>query len=158
MLTVERQLQTMYFEMHGGRTPENVRFQRYRAALSFVVSAVVVPITWAMILGLPFFTIVFLPAAVIGLLQLIHFNWCTHNPWSPNNDFRPVNLNHGFYRIGNFIWHGIYFHANHHAKANLLNPSKLTGPKALPVIKPGDTTDHYPPRKKTKAPVVQKSS
>ena len=40
-------------------------------------------------------------------------------------DFKPVNLNHGYYKIGNLIWHGIYWHANHHKRANLFNPGKM---------------------------------
>jgi len=36
-----------------------------------------------------------------------------------------VNLNHGFYKVGNWIWFGIYMHANHHKIAKLFNPAKM---------------------------------
>jgi stearoyl-CoA desaturase (delta-9 desaturase) len=147
---VEEQLQCMYFEMFGGKTPENVRYQKYRAVLSFSTSFLVLPVVWYMLLGAPVFVMLFVPASLAGFFHLIHFNWSTHNPWAPNDQFRPVNLNHGYYRIGNLLWHGIYWHGNHHEKASMFNPGKMDPAKSLPVILPGDTTDHYPPRKKTK--------
>jgi len=49
--------------------------------------------------------------------------------------------------IGNWLWHGIYWHGNHHQKTSLFNPGDMD--KSLPVIRPGDLTEHYP-RKKTK--------
>ncbi len=149
LISVEQQLQTMYFEMYGGKTPENVRFQRYRAVLSFATMAVLA-YTWQLALGAPAFFMLFLPASLVGVLHLLHFNWSTHNPWSTTGAHHPVNLDHGFYKLGNLIWHGIYFHGNHHQNASLFNPSKMEASKALPVILPGDSTDHYP-RKKTKA-------
>ena len=147
---VEQQLQRMYFEMFGGETPENKRYQSYRAVLSFTTSFVLLPIAWCLFLGAPAFVMLFVPASLVGFFHLIHFNWSTHNPWSPSHDYRPVNLDHGFYKVGNLLWHGIYFHGNHHQKASLFNPAKMPADKALPVILPGDATDHYP-RKKTKA-------
>lgn len=151
---VEQQLQRMYYEMYGGKTPQNVRYQFYRAILSFSTSFVLLPYLWAMVLGLPAFTMLFLPSALIGFFHLMHFNWSTHNPWNAEADFRPVNLDSGFYKIGNRIWHGIYFHGNHHKKASLFNPMKMAADKALPVIKPGDSTAHYP-RKKVKRRTVE---
>jgi stearoyl-CoA desaturase (delta-9 desaturase) len=149
--SVEHQLQQMFFELHGD-TPENRRFQRWRAPLSFAVSFAIIPWCWVLLLGKPVFWILFFPAGWIGFFHLLHFNWSTHNPWSPTADYRPVNLNHGFYKIGNWLWHGIYWHGNHHQKTSLFNPGKMDADKALPVIKPGDATEHYP-RKKTKAQI-----
>lgn len=145
---VEAQLQKMFFEIHGD-TPENHAFEKRRAVVSFAVSFILLPVTWFLFLGAPLFVMLFLPAAAIGFFHLVHFNWSTHNPWSPNGDHRPVNLNHGFYKLGNLIWHGIYFHGNHHTKTSLFNPGDMPAEKALPVIRPGDLTEHYP-RKKTK--------
>ncbi len=148
VVAVEQQLQTMYFEMYGGKTAENVRYQKYRAILSFG-TMVLLGYTWFAFLGAPAFVLVFVPASLVGFFHLMHFNWSTHNPWSKSNDFHPVNLDHGFYKLGNFLWHGIYFHGNHHQKTSLFNPGKMDADKALPIIRPGDATDHYP-RKKTK--------
>lgn len=148
VVQVEQQLQRMYFETFGGKTPENMRFQSYRAVLSFTTSFLLLPTAWYLFLGAPAFVLLFVPASLIGFFHLIHFNWSTHNPWSPTNDHRPVNLNHGYYKIGNWLWHGIYWHGNHHQKTSLFNPGRMGN--ALPVIRPGDCTAHYP-RKKTKA-------
>ena len=148
VIGVEEQLQKMFFEIHGD-TPENHAFEKRRAVVSFAVSFLLLPTTWYFFLGAPLFVMLFVPAAVIGFFHLVHFNWSTHNPWSPNGDHRPVNLNSGFFKIGNLIWHGIYFHGNHHKKTSLFNPGDMREDKALPVIRPGDRTDHYP-RKKTK--------
>jgi fatty acid desaturase len=157
VVAVEEQLQRMYFETYGGKTEQNIRYQKYRAVLSFSTSFVVLPVCWYMLLGAPAFVMLFVPASLVGFFHLIHFNWSTHNPWSRQNDFRPVNLNHGFYWIGNLLWHGIYFHGNHHQKASLFNPAKMPADKALPVIRPGDATDHYP-RKKTKGRALKEAA
>jgi stearoyl-CoA desaturase (delta-9 desaturase) len=147
---VEQQLQRMYFETFGGKTPENVRYQKYRAVLSFSTSFLLLPYLWCTFLGAPAFVLLFVPASLVGFFHLIHFNWSTHNPWSPHQDYQPVNIDSGFYKIGNLLWHGIYFHGNHHQKTSLFNPGRMPAEKALPVIRPGDRTEHYP-RKKTKA-------
>jgi stearoyl-CoA desaturase (delta-9 desaturase) len=154
VVSVEQQLQRMYFESFGGKTRDNVRYQSYRAVLSFTTSFALLPLAWYLLLGAPAFVMLFVPSALVGFFHLIHFNWSTHNPWSPNADYRPVNLNHGFYRVGNWLWHGIYWHGNHHQKASLFNPGRMDADRALPVIQPGDRTDHYP-RKKTKASLPQ---
>ncbi len=148
IIGVEAQLQRMVFEMFGD-TPENRSFEKKRMVLSFSVTYLLLPVTWYLMLGPVAFVMLFVPASLIGFFHLVHFNWSTHNPWSKTNDFRPVNLDHGYYWVGNRIWHGIYFHGNHHLKASLFNPMRMSGDKALPVIKPGDSTDHYP-RKKVK--------
>jgi len=156
IIGVEAQLQKMTFEMFGD-TDENRAFEKKRAVVSFSVSFILLPVTWYVILGAPVFVMVFLPASLVGFFHLVHFNWSTHNPWSPDADFRPVNLDSGFYRIGNLLWHGIYFHGNHHQKTNLFNPAKMAEAKALPVIRPGDRTEHYP-RKKTKTAPQQRAA
>ena len=64
----------------------------------------------------------------------MHFNWSTHNAFSPTRDFKPVNLNHGYYWIGNKLFFGIYMHANHHKRTNVLNPATIT--PSLPITPP----------------------
>ena len=65
-------------------------------------------------------------ASIIGLLHLAHFNWSTHNALDedPNRTFYPVNLDRGFFWVGNRIWFGIYYHGYHHKQANLFNPMR----------------------------------
>lgn len=121
---IELQLAQAFYERHGGPTPENVRFQKLRGLLSFG-TGVVLAYAFYVLLGPPLFWCVFLPAEVLNILHLIHLLWATHNGASPDRDYRPVNLDHGFYYIGNRIWFGIYYHANHHILASMFNPMRM---------------------------------
>jgi stearoyl-CoA desaturase (delta-9 desaturase) len=126
---IEAQLQKIYFDIYGD-TPENRGYQKYRAMLSFG-TMVVLAYTWFVFLGPIAFFVFFVPSSIVGFLHLMHFNWSTHNGFSKTQDFRAVNLDHGFYKLGNLLWFGIYMHANHHKKANLFNPGKMS--PSLPV-------------------------
>ena len=134
ILNVEKQLQQQYLDTFGD-TPENRRHEKIRAIASFGTGALLIACWYALLGPIAFFAL-FVPANIIGILHLGHFNWSTHDATSPTKNFRPVNLDHGFFWVGNRIWHGIYFHANHHKKAGLFNPMKvdlgfpLTDPRA----------------------------
>lgn len=143
---VEAQLQRMVFETHGD-TPQNRRFEKGRAVVSFATSFFLLPTVWFLLLGPQVFVMLFIPASLVGFFHLVHFNWSTHNPHSPNHDFRPINLDSGYYRVGNWLWHGIYMHGNHHKNAGMFNPGQMAADKALPVIRHGDSTEHYPAKK-----------
>lgn len=129
---VEVQLQTIFVELYGD-TPENRRYEKLRAYVSYGTNIVLL-LTWYRFLGTAGFFLVFLPAGIVGFLHLIHFNWSTHNAESKSQDFKPVNLNHGFFKIGNLIFFGIYFHANHHKITKVFNPAKMKN--GLPVTVP----------------------
>jgi len=133
VLNVERQLQRVYFEVYG-ETDENRRYERFRAYVSYATNLLLIA-AWYTFLGPIAFFFFFVPASVVGFLHLVHFNWSTHNAFSPTKDFKPVNLNQGYYWIGNIIWHGIYMHANHHKRANMFNPAKMKD--SLPITTPG---------------------
>lgn len=132
VVNVEKQLQQQYMDTFGD-SPENRRHEKIRALVSFGTGALLVA-CWLTFLGPVVFFMLFLPATVIGILHLAHFNWSTHDGFSPTANFRPVNLDHGFYWLGNRIWHGIYFHANHHKKTGLFNPMKSD--LGLPITDP----------------------
>ena len=66
----------------------------------------------------------FVPASILGFFHLVHFNWSTHNAAKPEEGFFPVNLDRGYFWIGNRIWFGIYYHGFHHKQANLFNPMR----------------------------------
>ena len=53
------------------------------------------------------------------------------NAKSPAGAYKPVNLNHGLFRLGNKLFFGIYMHANHHRWSNVLNPAKVKN--SLPI-------------------------
>jgi fatty acid desaturase len=120
---VERQLQQIFFELHGD-TAENRTYEKRRAYLSYATSVLLI-LTWLQVLGTPAFLMLFLPASIVGVLHLVHFNWSTHDGASNAKNYRPVNLNQGFYWFGNLAWHGIYMHANHHRKPGVFNPLRL---------------------------------
>jgi fatty acid desaturase len=132
VIGVERQLQKIYFELYGD-TPENRRYEQTRAYVSYGTNVLLI-LSWYTFLGPIGFFFLFLPASIVGFLHLVHFNWSTHNAFSPDQDFKPVNLNHGYYKIGNLLWFGIYMHANHHKRANLFNPARME--PSLPIEVP----------------------
>lgn len=123
VLNVEKTLNATYFDIYGD-TPSTRRFEKVRAVLSFSTMLILLA-TWYTLLGPLVFFRFFVPGTIIGILHLIHFNWSTHNAFSPTNAFGPVNLNTGYYRIGNLIWHGIYWHGNHHKRVGMFNPGKM---------------------------------
>ncbi|MBS2020120.1 MAG: fatty acid desaturase [Deltaproteobacteria bacterium] len=129
---VEKQLQQISFELYGD-TPERRRYEKFRAVVSFGTMVLLV-LCWWKLLGTVGFLFLFLPSWVVMFLHLIHFNWSTHNGFNTKKDFKPVNLDHGFYWIGNRIWFGIYYHANHHKVAKVFNPQKM--PNGLPLTVP----------------------
>ncbi len=133
VIGVEKQLQRIYFELYGD-TPENRRYERQRAYVSYATNLLLIA-TWYRFLGPIAFFFLFVPASLIGFFHLVHFNWSTHNAASKAGDFKPVNLDHGYYKVGNLLWHGIYMHANHHKRANLFNPARMKN--GLPVTPPG---------------------
>jgi fatty acid desaturase len=132
VIGVERQLQRIYFDLYGD-TPEHRRYEKTRAYVSYATNLLLIA-TWYMFLGPIGFFFFFVPSSIVGFLHLVHFNWSTHNAFSPELDFKPVNLNHGFYKVGNWLWFGIYMHANHHKRANLFNPAKME--QSLPITPP----------------------
>jgi stearoyl-CoA desaturase (delta-9 desaturase) len=119
IVNVEEQLIQEYCDVWG-ESPENRAAERGRAMVSYATNILVLG-AWCLLLGPWFFALVFLPANVVGALFIIHFNWVTHNGPS-GEDFRPVNLNRGWFWLGNKIFAGIYMHANHHVHPHLFNP------------------------------------
>ncbi|MRG96028.1 fatty acid desaturase [Polyangium spumosum] len=132
IVNVEHQLQQIYFDLYGD-TPENRRYERLRAYVSYGTNLLLIA-TWFLFLGKVGFFFLFVPASIVGFFHLVHFNWSTHNAFSPSGDFKPVNLDHGYYKIGNLLWFGIYMHANHHKRAGMFNPAKMQ--PSLPITPP----------------------
>ena len=139
VVNTEKQLQQQYFDVWGD-TPENRRYESFRAKVSYGTNIVLL-LAWALFLGPWFFFLVFVPANLIAALFVIHFNWSTHNGEAGETDdeFRPVNLNHGYYKLGNKLFVGIYFHANHHKRPHLFNPARWNEQKLGPPERPVDS-------------------
>lgn len=126
VVNVERQLQQQYYDVWGD-TAEHRAFERKRAWVSYGTNIVLIAsLVW--VLGPWFFALVFGPANLLAGLFVIHFNWSTHNGERAETeaDMRPVNLNHGWYWLGNKLFGGIYAHGTHHEKPYLLNPARHT--------------------------------
>ncbi len=123
IVNVERQLQQQYFDLYGD-TPETRRYERFRSVVSFV-SGVLLAVFWYVLVGGAGFWVLLLPASIGAGLFVIHFNWCGHNAHTKDGKIEPVNLDHGWYWLGNRIFFGIYYHGNHHKMAMLFNPMKM---------------------------------
>lgn len=121
---VERQLQNTFYDAFGGPTPENVRFQKARAAFSFITGVLLVVVI-DKLLGGPLFLAVFVPAQILTIIHLAHFNWSTHNGASPDMDYHPINIDRGLFWLGNRMFFGIYYHKNHHHTVTAFNPMSL---------------------------------
>jgi len=118
---VERQLQQQYCDVWGD-TEENRKYEAFRARVSYGTN-IVLALAWYLFLAPVGFFAFFLPLNIIAAAFVGHFNWSTHNG-AAGRDFRPVNLNHGYFWLGNKLFTGIYFHANHHKRPNLFNPAR----------------------------------
>ena len=132
LINLERNLQQQFFELWGGKTPQNVRREQLRSVVSFG-TMVVLFYAWYTALGGPIFFAVFLPSALTGIVHVAHFNWATHDAKNADGEFKPVNLDSGLFWLGNRVCFGLYYHANHHKRANLFNPMKLEQAARLPV-------------------------
>lgn len=134
---VEKQLQQQYCDVWGD-TEENRRYEAFRAKVSYGTN-VVLAVAWYLFLGPIGFFVFWLPLNLIAAAFVGHFNWSTHNGGA-GREFRPVNLNHGYFWLGNKLFTGIYFHANHHKRPHLFNPARWDakfGPQEPPVDAPG---------------------
>lgn len=123
LINVEKQLQQQYFDIYGDTT-ETRRYERIRALVSFS-SGTLLFVLWFMVLGPWGFFLLFVPAFVGAGLFVIHFNWSGHNAHTKDGPIEPVNLDSGWYWLGNRIFFGIYYHGNHHKMAMLFNPMKM---------------------------------
>ncbi len=123
---VEQQLMQETYDRWGD-TPELRAAERRRARVSYAASLLLL-ITWLAYLGPSIFFALFLPANALGALFVIHFNWVTHGALD-ERPYRPVNLDHGWFWLGNRLFFGIYMHANHHARPSLFNPARLAQPE-----------------------------
>lgn len=123
LIKVEKQLQQEYFDVHGD-TPQRRRYERFRSVYSFVSGAALAG-AWLAIIGLPLFVELYLPAMIFAALFVIHFNWSGHNAHTKDGPIAPINLDTGWFWLGNRIFFGIYYHGNHHRMAMVFNPMKV---------------------------------
>jgi len=123
VLNVEKQLKQTFLDQHGD-TPENRNFERWRALLSFGTGAMLFYTLYAVVGG-PIALFILVPAEIVTIVHLAHFNWATHNGFSSDQDYRPINIDRGLYYLGNRIFFGIYYHDNHHRMVKAFNPMRV---------------------------------
>ena len=128
LVRVEQQLQNEYYDCHGD-TPASRRYERIRSVWSFATSITAL-LAWFLLLGPVLFFVVFVPASVLAGLFVIHFNWSGHNAHTETGAIEPVNIDSGWFWLGNRLFFGIYFHANHHRVARVFNPMYAPLPRA----------------------------
>ncbi len=117
---LEPNIRQQYLEVWGD-TPKYRTLDRVRSVVSFS-TMIVLATAWYYVLGPVLFAGVFAPSAVLGAIHISHFNWITHRGDKQDGDYRPVNLDHGLYWLGNRVCFGLYFHGTHHENPRVFNP------------------------------------
>lgn len=113
------------YREHFGNTPRTRVLQTLTVGL-FVVKASTLLAFWYLLLGPAGFIFGYIPSLAWNHYMFAHINYYCHPEQQETGETRATNLNHNwYYRIANFLWHGIYFHGNHHRKPMLFNPRKL---------------------------------
>ncbi len=128
LINVEKQLRQEYFDVHG-TGPDQLRYENFRSVFSFV-SGVGLGAAWFFLLGPILFFVVFLPASILAGLFVIHFNWSGHNAHTKDKPIAPANIDDVWFYVGNRLFFGIYYHANHHRMARVFNPMLMPAQRA----------------------------
>lgn len=117
------------YREHFGDTPRTRLLQTLTVGLFFIKAATLIAF-WYLLLGPAGFVFGYIPSLAWNHYMFAHINYYCH-PEEETGETAATNLNHNwYYRIANVIWHGIYFHGNHHKKPMLFNPRKLAHAKA----------------------------
>ena len=114
-------LKTLYYESHGDTiaSRRNIALQ----LVTFHVSLVAKVCFWWLLMGGAVFTLFFLPSYLAYFLGFGHLNWISH---LSDDDGKVRIKNHDgtlYYRVMNIITSGGYYHASHHKRPWLYNPS-----------------------------------
>ena len=105
-----------------GKNEESLRNMKEMAIESKVATLLQVTF-WFLLLGPQVFTFLFAFSIIFKMLHYAWFNYATHI-YTPEG-IQIVNLDHGLYKIVNFLAFGLYYHKNHHLRPDLFNPSKF---------------------------------
>ena len=126
---------TKRYREHWGDTPSTLRLQRAGLAM-FAAMALANLAFWYLLLGPVGFVFFYVPSLVANHLLYAHINYRAH-PANESGETAPVNLDHAlYYKLANAMWHGIYYHGNHHRKPMLFNPKHM--PQRPPRAKAND--------------------
>lgn len=113
------------YREHFGNS-SRTRFLQTATLLIFLLMSIAVVAFWFLLLGPVGFVFFYLPSLAWNHYMFAHINYYCH-PLDPvSGETKATNLNQGwYYKIANFLWHGIYYHGNHHRKPMHFNPRKM---------------------------------
>lgn len=124
-LRSSRTLSNRYRE-HFGESARTRALQTATVIIFLLMSATMVAF-WYTLLGPAGFLFFYLPSLAWNHYMFAHINYYCHPLDAASNETKATNLTEGwYYRLANFLWHGIYFHGNHHRKPSYFNPRKMT--------------------------------
>lgn len=87
---------------------------------------------WYILLGPELFILGYIPSLVWNHYMFAHINYYCHPKNEDGVTTAAANLTEGvYYKIANVLWHGIYYHGNHHKKPMLFNPKYMPAKVAL---------------------------
>lgn len=115
-------LANYYFSLWG-KNKESLRNLKELGAESMTATLLQV-VFWYLLLGPYIFTFFFAFAVVFKMMHYAWFNYVTHVYMKDGASI--IDLNHGFYKVINFVAFGLYYHKSHHLQPSLFNPSKLS--------------------------------
>lgn len=88
---------------------------------------------WYMLLGPEAFLLCYIPSYIANHLLFVDINYTAHPTNPETGETAAANLDNTlYYKIANFLWFGIYYHANHHRKPLLFNPKYMVAARRAP--------------------------
>ncbi|MFW0778029.1 MAG: fatty acid desaturase [Rickettsiales bacterium] len=113
------------YREHWGDTAQT-RFLQRAGLTVFVAMATTNLAFWFLLLGAPGFVFFYIPSYLFNHFMFVDINYSAHPVNSETGETAAANLNHNlYYKLANHLWHGIYFHGNHHRKPLLFNPRHM---------------------------------
>jgi fatty acid desaturase len=119
-----RTISSRYRE-HWGDNAQTVRLQKTVNLLFPIMTAVTLAF-WFLLLGTAGFVFFYIPSYVANHLLFVGVNYTAHPKDPATGQSKAANLDHTLYfKLANFFWCGIYYHANHHRKPQYFNPKYM---------------------------------
>jgi fatty acid desaturase len=99
----------------------------HKAVLIVFLGLVALNLTfWFLLLGPAAFVWFYIPSYIANHLLFVDINYTAHPKDPITGESKAANLDHNwYYKTANFLWCGIYYHANHHRKPLLFNPKYM---------------------------------
>ena len=114
-----------YYE-HWGDTPKTRASRKFSFSL-FLCLVLSNLYFWYLLLGPEGMVFFYIPSFFSAYYLFAHLNYFGHPVDAVTGETHPVNLNHNwYYKIANYIWHGIYYHENHHKRPLAFNPKYVS--------------------------------